>query len=62
MTSPKDPMQEFTFVDRVQELSARDLAAVLFRHKKVIVGVFVLIMGAVTAGNYMMSAFTWKNY
>lgn len=52
MTSPNSPIQEFTFVDRVQEMSARDLAAVLFRHKKSIMAVFVVIMGTVTVGTY----------
>jgi uncharacterized protein involved in exopolysaccharide biosynthesis/Mrp family chromosome partitioning ATPase len=46
-------MQEITFVDRVQELSLRDLAAVLFRHRKAIMAVFVLIMGTVVIGTWM---------
>ncbi|HKY31997.1 MAG TPA: exopolysaccharide transport family protein [Candidatus Polarisedimenticolia bacterium] len=38
-----------TFIEKVQDRSLKDLLAVLFRHKKVILGVFVLLAGTVMA-------------
>src|SRR5262249_45827413 len=52
MNDPTVPLQDVTVFDRLQERTLRDLATVLFRHKKTIVGVFVLVVVAVGVGTY----------
>ncbi|MGH9867882.1 MAG: GumC family protein [Candidatus Polarisedimenticolia bacterium] len=52
MNDQAAPQQDVNFIQKLQERTLRDLAVVLFRHKKTIVSVFLLILGAVALGTF----------
>src|SRR5688500_7501421 len=52
MNDQPTPQPDFNFLQKLQERTMRDLVVVLFRHKKTIVSVFVLILGAVALGTW----------